>query len=110
LLTVRKCAHLDGLAIPDGVNVCKLYVLPPAAALETNMGMNENYDTSADWKKFFWFTGSFGQPRSGLREITLHPGVSVVSASSGKALRFTPHDVGIKWLQGCIDIASINAA
>ena len=60
LLTVRKRAHLDGPAIPDGVNVRQLYVLPLAAVLGADMGMNENYNAVANLNKFLWFTGSFG--------------------------------------------------
>jgi hypothetical protein len=41
LLAVRKRAHRDGSAVPNGVNVRKLYVLPFAAVLGTDMGMNE---------------------------------------------------------------------
>jgi hypothetical protein len=60
LLAVSKCAHLNGLAIPDGVNIGKPYVLPLGAAFWRNVGMNENYDTVADWDKLFWLTDSFG--------------------------------------------------
>ena len=103
MLAVRKRAHLDGPAIADGVNVRKVYVMPFAAVLGADMGMNENYNPAADRKKLLWFTGSFGQPCSGLREIALHTGAPMVSTSSGKVVWFTPLDVGIEWLQCSID-------
>ncbi len=107
-LTVGKRAHLNNPAITNGIDVCKIDVVPIAAALGPNVRMNKHHNAIAGRDKLHRLTRSFGQGGARLAQVASCSFAAMVGPAFRKLRWLAPLDMFIKRNHSRVDISAIE--
>jgi hypothetical protein len=107
-VAVGEGAHLDGGEVAEEVDVGEADFLPGGGVFGADAGVDEDDDTVAGGDELFGFADDFGDGGAGGGEIFFRAIAAVVGAAAGEFGGFAPVDVGVKGLDGGVDVAAVE--